>query len=250
MRNFFLLFIGIAVFFSCEKNDDAIVIDNDVIHPLGVGYTWEYIDSAFTEEGTLDYVDTSKLGITGKTTIQYEGEDVEVFYWSWYNDNDQEYRSNKWLMSNGSNGLYCYGGATSKDIYVIEKTMNLKYPANANDSWERIKYTYRTENDSTYFYRGDTVTSTCVATNEIFSTPLHQYTCYKYHYVIERSNYTDDVYLYQVPKIGYVGYIRKRDGVVMFKKVLSSYNLTYSSMSSSSKSSGEKREKDFYNMFE
>ena len=57
----------------------------DVICPLYVGASWTYVDSTFGTTGTFTSRDSSRLGIIGKGSYNYQGQNIELFYWNWIN---------------------------------------------------------------------------------------------------------------------------------------------------------------------
>jgi hypothetical protein len=81
-KNYLLFFVIILSFLGCE-DDNPVSPKNEspeVIMSLKVGNQWTFIDSTFAENDSLISVDSSKLGITGKATINLEGKNIEVFY--------------------------------------------------------------------------------------------------------------------------------------------------------------------------
>lgn len=246
MRKLAYLIVSIFIVLSCKKADDESEIAQDTIQPLGVGYYWEYIDSTFSETGLLVNVDTSRLGITGKSVINYKEEELELFYWNWYDNDLQEYRNFKFICNNGEEGFYFYGGMTDEKTYILGKTLNIKYPVKINDSWNRVEYVYTERSDSSYFFISDTITIVCDAVNELFMTATGGLNCYRYHNTQEMGEDVEDIYFYQALDIGYVGYVRKWNGVIRYKKTLLSYNLTNSPVKKTIKSASGKSENQPY----
>jgi hypothetical protein len=229
---------------SCGK-DPTSPGTSTVICPLSIGNHWTYVDSTFY--GGSVWVDSSRLGITGKTTVPFEGNSYEVYFWNWYEDDLQQYRDYKWLMRNEDDGLWSLGGTSSSDTLILE-TMIVKYPVSAADTWPQTAVSWSSW-DSSFFAR-DTLVITCVATDEQFATAAGTFRCCVYHY---SENYyagnsnpwvsrfkasvvagqpapqnplnLTNVYLYFAPGVGYVGLIVKESDEVVGKRSLLSFHL-------------------------
>lgn len=233
MRIFTIFLLIFFIFiFGCNKDDNSVnqVQNNSgVIMPLKVGNQWTYIDSSFAENGSLISTDSSRLGITGKTNIFYNGQSIEVFYWNWLNINNNQPEDFKWLARNETEGLYMYGGRYLDSNFVFQKTLDTKYPVNVGDTWERITYSFRriiTGDSSFYsFYISDTVLVTCISINQKFITAIGEFECYVYNYQRVISNENDYIYLYYAKDVGYVGYQRKTNGILRRNKTLKSIGL-------------------------
>jgi hypothetical protein len=228
MRKNHYLFLLFIIIVSCKK--EASDIKLTYIQPLGVGYYWEFIDSTFSETGSLLYVDTSRVGITGKSEVNYEGEMLELYHWNWYDWTKEKYISQKWLCNNDKSGFCFYGGITSNGSYIFEKSISILYPVKVNDSWDEKQYSYKIINDSSFFYISDTITKGCESVSEDFVTVFGKLNCYKIKYNRQIGNKTEEVSIYQSRDIGYVGLIAETKGIITFKKTLKSYSLVESSM--------------------
>jgi hypothetical protein len=228
-RLMFLFIITILVS-SCEKkgNDTitGVINTSSTIVPLVVGNQWEYIDSTFSTTGP-PHVDSSKLGITGKISISYQGQSVEVFYWNWYDNKTNHPQDYKWLGKSESDGYYVYGGASSKGVYVLTRALSQKYPLSVGDTWMRPNVTARA--DST-FYIADTSLYRCVSVNQELKTAAGTFSACVYTYQRTRTVGSVvtviDTYLYYVPSIGYVSLLEKQNGVITYRKLLRSYRVT------------------------
>lgn len=222
MKMFNLYFMIISIFIlGCNKNDNPVNPDENnigVIMPLTVGNQWTYIDSTFDENGFLTSVDSSKLGITGKTNIIYNGQSLEVFYWNWIDPDNNQPDDGKWLCRNETEGLYFYGGRFLDSNFVLGKTLSRKYPVNIGDTWEEINYTYSTVDSS--FRIADTSLITCISVNEKFNTIIGEFECYVYNYQRTFGNENDDIYLYFAKDVGFVGYQSIRKDILMRNKNL------------------------------
>jgi hypothetical protein len=151
---------------------------NNVIVPLTVGNHWEFIDSTFYND-TLLVVDTSKFGITGKQIIEYEGNNYEVYYWTWYNmyTNPPEPQTTKWLVRNEQDGFWQYGLLNDADTLLLQNLF-LKFPSSIGDSWPVFAYV----TTDTSINVGDTLLMECADNNGEYITPIGTFQCYVYHY--------------------------------------------------------------------
>jgi hypothetical protein len=210
-----------------------------VILPLTVGNQWIYIDSVFSAKGSFESVDTVKLGISGKTNIVYQGKNVEVFYWNWYDGNQPD--EVKWLCRNEEGGCYGYGLKLANSKLVLGKSQWLKYPASAGDSWKVITYSKTDTTD----YAPDTVIYSCRSINEKFKTVKGEMECYDYY---SRSTYDGQVneqYMYFAKNIGYVGLISKIDGIIRDKYVLLSSTVSGTIAKAAPRVSGKRNRQHF-----
>jgi hypothetical protein len=214
---FLLIIIG------CKKDDSPSGPGSTttVIVPLKNNNTWTFIDSTFNSLGTYVSKDTSLLGITGSQTITYLGQNLETFYWNWKDLHANKYNDIRWLVRVESDGLNFYGGKSSKGTYVLGKTVSIKYPVNAGDTWTH--YSYLGKSDST-FYIGDTLQCTCLATEEVFHTAVGDFKSVVVKQVSTKS--TGWVLLYYAPNVGYIGLKNYSSAnIVTFKKTLMAYSL-------------------------
>ena len=112
-----ILLIAIVLLNSCDKkggdNVTGVTITSASIVPLVVGNQWVYTDSTFSATAPV-HVDSSKLGITGKISISFQSQSVEVFYWNWYDIRTNQAQDYKWLGRNESDGYYMFGGASTQ----------------------------------------------------------------------------------------------------------------------------------------
>lgn len=222
--NILILFFFLIVW-GCTKDDNPIN-DNGLsvssIMPLKVGNSWTFLDSLFNENGTFNRVDTSQLKITGKTIISYQDKDIEVYYWDWIDLKNGQPSEIILLCGNDSNGFNIYGGKYLDSIIVLGKFLFLKYPAEVGEEWDYISIYYQSDR---LFTIGDTSKITCISVNEKLKTAKGTISCYTY---TNRRTYLtriEDIYLYYAENIGYVGYITKINGTVVYKKILLSNNL-------------------------
>jgi hypothetical protein len=227
----FTLFL-IGLLSSCgKKGDDQVVnppIEQTAIVPLVVGNEWRYVDSTFNTDGSVR-IDSSTLAITGKTSVQYQGQTIEVYYWNWIDNRTKLPQDWKWLCRNESDGFCLFGGASSKGTFVLTKSLDIKFPGSVGDSWQRISIV--TSGDST-FRLGDTTVVRCLAVSEDLSTPAGALKCYVTHYqrsrTIGSTTTVTDTYVYHVPNIGYVALLAKENGRTAFRKLLRTYHVSTS----------------------
>jgi len=217
-QNLLLLLIVISLL-SCKKETESET-KQSLIQPLGVGYYWEFVDSTFSDIGTLINVDTSRLSITGNAQIAYNHTTLDLYFWSW--SFNPKYI---WLCNYDTKGFYFYGGKTDNGTYIYGKSLSVKYPVNINESWNNIKYSYSQIGDSSFFFISDTVSYKCEAIHEEFLTGVGPFNCYKISYSHNQNDLQYKTYLYYSLDIGYVGMIDKQNGITRFKKTLISYSL-------------------------
>jgi hypothetical protein len=217
MRNFF--YLTLAVFFTCSCEKDNVSNNNKkIIQPLEVGYYWTFVDSTFSYDGILSQVDTSTVSVIGKETLNYKGKEIELFYWKW------DFFDRIWLSNNEDGGFYLYGLRINDNSYVVEKSLNMKYPITVGDTWDQ--YMFEFDQEGLYCYISDTVGNECLYTNKSFSTVVGELDCIVTKYTNLASDESWETYLYHCPDIGYVGLESKLNGVVVFSKRLIDYNLT------------------------
>ncbi|MCX6174441.1 MAG: hypothetical protein NTZ27_06820 [Ignavibacteriales bacterium] len=194
----------------------------DVICPLYVGISWTYIDSTFGTTGTFTSRDSSRLGIIGKGTYNYQGQNIELFYWNWINLQTNKPQKYSWLMRNDNDGLNCYGGYFRNQPSTLIKSLGNKFPANAGEIYNSPRWTFNVRDS--VFYIPDTTKYTCLATSEIFKTPAGNFSCYVYtyqrKYTSNNQSMTDDTYTYYAKNKGYVGLVGKTNGILRYKKAL------------------------------
>ncbi|TSA26845.1 MAG: hypothetical protein D4R68_06665 [Ignavibacteriales bacterium] len=194
----------------------------DVICPLYVGISWTYIDSSFNTSGVFTSRDSSRLGIMGKGSYSYQGQNIELFYWNWINLKTNKPSTYSWLKRNDNDGLNSYGGYFRNQPSNLVKSLGNKFPVNAGDTWNSPTWSF-TPSDSA-FHITDTLKYTCLSTNEIFKTPAGNFSCYVYTYqrktTVNNQTTISDTYLYFVKNKGYIGLVGKTNGVMRSKKVL------------------------------
>ena len=195
---------------------------SDVICPLYVGISWTYIDSTFNSSGIFTSRDSTRLGIIGKGTYSYQGQNIELFYWNWINLKTNKQSNISWLMRNDNDGLNLYGGYFRNQPSTLFRTLGQKFPANAGDTWNSPHWAF-TPSDSA-FHIPDTLKYTCIATDQIYRTPAGDFSCYVYtyqrKYTSNNQPMTDDYYYYYAKNKGYMGMTVKTNGFLRYKKVL------------------------------
>jgi len=242
--------ICILSMIGCEKKDNPTEPDDkaaDTIMPLKVGNFWNFVDSTFADDGTFLSEDYSKLSISGKELINYNGKQIEMFYWNWYDMDEYIPRDAKWLVTNESNGLNFYGGKYLNANFVFTKTLSIKFPVAAGEIWQKINYSYSSEEQS--FYISDTSDITCVSVNQNFQTGSGKFSCYVYHYKSNSFYGPSDTYVYYAVNIGYVGLITKYNNTIIYKKTMTGYSLQKSN-SKNFVSKNPKNNQDYFNEFQ
>lgn len=223
-----LLPMMLILILACDKKDSTTTgpgTESSVLVPLVAGNQWTYTDSTFSS-GSVS-VDSSMLVITGSSSIQYQGQAVEVFHWNWLNNRTLVPQDWKWLCRNESDGLYMYGGKSIKGTYQLGRSLSQKYPASVGDTWQNISFLYSTSDSM--FRVGDTLTIQCIATSEQVVTPAGVFTAqvatYHRSYTVGTTLMTSDIYLYYVPNVGYIGLTEKQGGQVTYRKLLRAYHV-------------------------
>jgi hypothetical protein len=199
------------------------------IVPMAVGNRWTYVDSTFaTGTGQLQSVDSSRVEITGREDIRYQGVVCEAYDWTWTNPANGSPDDFSFVVGTAPNGIYEYGGRSSSGLFMPGRLLELRYPVYLNDSWtahEILHYASRGFVDTTYTYQ-------CSAPDTLLRTPAGMLRCveYLYTYFFFYSNdplhsHRSELFIYYRPGVGYVGFVQKLDGVVTASKRLRSYRL-------------------------
>lgn len=218
----FVLIISALLLLSCENDNGPSssgqfkIADYDAgLVPLAVGNRWTYIDSSFSN-GQVSTFNTV-LGISGTSNIQYQSQPYTVYHWNWLNPVTLEPGKIAWLMANGPEGVYDFGGRTAQGDTVMAKNLYVKFPARLGETWKRVEIL----NAGSYIILGDTLVVTVVSTNEVLDTPAGKIRCYVYS--SQRGSL--NVLEYYSVNMGYVALIQMFNGTITFKKVLSSYQI-------------------------
>ena len=219
MKKLFLFFLCL-IFCNCSDDSNPVINEKEleVIQPLEVGNEWNYIDSSFNAIGEFIGISYSKLMITGSSTIKLNNKNKLVYYWNWFDNNNEQPESSKWLCGNRGDGFYFYGFITENDTVYFEPTLYAKYPIDNNDEWNYYSYMYFQDQDTSYLYK-DTLLQTCISTNKILNTPSGKLDCIVYRY---EGGFFSETEMYFSKGLGYVASIGKINGVIRFKKVLNS----------------------------
>lgn len=224
MRKLQLLLIVVILLFSGCKSDNPVDPNEEsinVIMPLQVGNQWTYIDSTFDENDALVYVDSLKLGIIGKTNIKHEGENIDLFHWSWISNEGGIPYGDQRLARNENDGLSFFGKRILDENYVHGKSLEIKYPAAVGDTWEVESFLYSSEDSS--FSTGNSMFVTCKSINEKFLTSLGEMECYVYLFQKSINNEEDSFSLYFNKNLGYVGGVSVVNDTGKFKRTLKSF---------------------------
>ncbi|MBC8345618.1 MAG: hypothetical protein ISR82_01200 [Candidatus Marinimicrobia bacterium] len=219
-----VFFIIIFTTSGCENNNEK---PNNTLVPLSVGNYWAYEQKVYSgEDHVIEGLTDSLYGeIVGDTTVILDGQSYHSAIWGWFNPPTYNPRPYKWLYTNGDSGLYILGAVSPKDT-LFKKHLYLKYPAQKEDKWEHANLVY--DHYTQTFLFADTLTYTCIATNQDFETPIGTFSCYVYHYqrkLAEDISGISDFYLYYAPGIGRVGAELKDRGILKYRQVLFNYHL-------------------------
>ena len=232
-----LAFIILFFTFACNKNPLSIgdkpepirVEEVDGLVPLSVGNYWS--DVQYTcRNSTCDSIaknltDSMTVRVFEKRDIEIDGYIYNAAFTESYSIKYNLVSDYKWLSFNGSDGLYLLGGISNPDS-LFKKILQLKYPVSVGESWQVPHLVYDLYENR--FLIDDTLTYTCLSTNETIETPAGIFECYVYNYRIRPA---DDVldewdyYLYYKPGIGKVAVIIKsvRADYIIYKILLYDY---------------------------
>ncbi|MBC8346450.1 MAG: hypothetical protein ISR82_00490 [Candidatus Marinimicrobia bacterium] len=232
-RPLLFLILLACLFISCDKPpkyeqcDGCCLLAEDGLVPLSVGNYWAYQQKAYLGEDIIIEGSTVTFygEIVGDTIITFDGHSHQTAIWNWFNPPSHDPTPYKWLYSNCKDGLFRVGGIAPVDT-LFRKNLYLKYPTQLGDKWEfpLLTYDFHTKE----FLFTDTLTYTCMATNEPFETPAGSFSCYVYHYRKKQAEDVltiSDIYLYYVPGLGRVGSELKDNGVLKYRQVLYDYHL-------------------------
>lgn len=203
-------------------------IQTSFIHPLTTGNTWTYIDSIFYQDHNLQGLDTSRVGIIGKDSIDFNGQFLEVYYRNSIDMSSNQPTGASWLLRNELYGLYSYG-YKENSTGIIHRSMAFKYPVSVGDNWK----TYAYSSTPSSWNVVDSVTTTCVAVNEVFKTPAGNFDCFVYKF----SYFGFDFYTYYSKGIGEVGSVLKyyNSNTILQKKCLIANSTTKFSLRNAKK---------------
>ncbi len=207
--------------FACNKNPLSIgdnpepirVEEVDGLVSLSVGNYWAGMQYT-CRNSTCDSI---AKNLTDSMTVRvFEKRDIEIDGYIYNASFKENYfiKNNyvmdcKWLSFNGSDGLYLLGGISSSDS-LFKKILQLKYPVSVGESWQVPHLVYDLYENR--FLIDDTLTYTCISTNETIETPAGIFECYVYCYRLRPAEDVLDEwehYLYYSPNIGNVATIIK-----------------------------------------
>jgi hypothetical protein len=203
---FIIMFLLCILFIlnSCSKDD------NNVVQPSFAA------DSVYK-------IDFNKLKITGKVTLNSGGKNIVLFLWTWFRYSDSLYENHSWLCSSNDDGFYLWGGISQKDTFLLEKTLQYKYPIKLNEQWENKICSY-VASDSSFEIKQSRITK-CIATDESVTVPAGTFKAIVYQDITNPLSNTKTLY-YLVPEIGLVMINVTDDGKPSQKRVLIDYYMS------------------------
>ncbi len=214
---------------GCPTSPDTHVAP-DIIYPLQTGNYWVYyLYQQNANAESLSPYDSVIVSIKDTMWIAYEGLPVSLAVESELDlKNNVEYGI-KWLYSNGSDGLYQFGGLYGQET-TIKKILLLKYPTQQGDSWNVPHLVF--DLASKRFLISDSITYDCLSTWEKLTTPAGEFWCTVYHHRIKPDPSVLEVwdyYDYYSTRLGRVGTIIRNTETagVKFKAVLVRYEVKY-----------------------
>lgn len=222
---YFIIFI-----IGCNKDNNPVgsdLIEISVIMPLKVGNKWIYSNSTFSKNDSLISVDTIQLCITGKSTILFNGDSLDVYYWNWIDKVTNVPNDYKWLVCNESDGLFFYGLKYLDSSFVLGRNLMYKYPVTTGESWDAEIYSPQLDGDGNFLGIATPfkILMICYSTDEGYKTVFGEMDCIVNHYQLFPRIGNFDYYFYFKENVGYVGYIEKFHGIVIKKRLLRSYEL-------------------------
>lgn len=230
-----ILFIILFLTIACEKNPTEIVPTKknptrveevDGLIPFNVGNSWSYIQYVCSDSACNNVfqglTDSAIFKISEKKDVEIEGKLYNAAIREIYFPSTGQTSDYKWLFFNQVDGLYLLGGISSSDT-LLKRILQLKYPVNAGESWQVPRLVY--DLIERRFLIEDTLTYTCISTNEQFETPAGAFDCYVYHHRIRPADDINDYwdyYEYYNLEIGHVGTIIKslKTNYIIFKILL------------------------------
>ena len=197
-KNIHCFFIALFILIGCEEKISVIEPgqSSDKIILSSVGNRWCYVDSCFTQEGVLEYVDKLTIEVTGTKNINYEGQCIEAYQWIC---NYGRGKKNKFFARDENDGMNIF-----RYEYKYRKQLIFKYPIQNGETWR-----------SDYYY------CNCIATNKEISTKFGNVDCIEYKYYHD-ENYVK--YIYLVKSMGIIGHKVFINGVMVEKTSLESYD--------------------------
>lgn len=99
---------------------------------LAVGNWWSYLFNGGTEH---------KLGISGSSWVNVDGQDVLAYHWNWFDDDvPSEYY---WLVMSDERGLWTLASHSPGVEEIIDPQLWFKYPVSVGDQWSYRDHTVR-----------------------------------------------------------------------------------------------------------
>ncbi|MBW6516166.1 MAG: hypothetical protein K0B81_06080 [Candidatus Cloacimonetes bacterium] len=227
MSKLLLIVLSLLLVFSCSNDsikDPGIQFYNTIM-PLALDNYWLFNDITYQPPYTWE--EESKIEITGFRKVTYNGNEVIVFFWNWYDIETDTPQNRKTLVRNEEEGLYYYGQQIGSTVSDIRRLLFIKYPVSLGDEWEYI----------------DGVSIKCISVSTTIETPLGEIDCYAYEIIPdtkedyralssmlginrESSIRNEEItYLYYKPEVGYVGMDIYEGEELVFKRRLAEFNV-------------------------
>lgn len=232
-KNIFPLIL-ISLYLGCNDNVvEPLSPEPDVIMSLAVGNYWIYERVKLNHDGSIRFV-IGKIGrrIKGKTTINYNGGNIQCYVEKNYIPEYGDSMQTDWLFSENNGNIYTTGGINDSS-YFYTNSPYLKYPSYPGDFWEfpNLAFNYQTG----LFEQDSMLVVSCIDTAAEFVTSIDTFKCYEYYHRFfeDGGDYknTWDIYRYYAPNIGEVGniiygYVAELDSSILFSKsILIDYKL-------------------------
>ena len=204
-----LLVSVLLILSSCKKENNPTQSEQtptETLFPLAVGNTWQYIDTTFNSDGSIMHISNPQIfKVSSKTTIKYQGKDLEVYVWGAGGSSDDYLRSE-------ADGIYEYN-PDPKPLRVLcfkhSFAVGEKFKGGSID---RVPW------DTTIYYD---FTQKCISNNETIKTPVGTFTCT----VLQGDSLSYPSKHYYAKNIGEVKYYNIQYGKLLGNRTLVEYTI-------------------------
>lgn len=190
-----LLVSVLLILSSCKKENNPTQSEQtptETLFPLAVGNTWQYIDTTFNSDGSIMHISNPQIfKVSSKTTIKYQGKDLEVYVWGAGGSSDDYLRSE-------ADGIYEYN-PDPKPLRVLYFKHSFVVGEKFRGGF--IGHDYFSAHGDSAYIAYDSI-ETCMSNNEIIKTPAGTFNCT----VLQHTTSEDLIKHYYAKNIGEVYY--------------------------------------------
>lgn len=200
MRSSIVIIASMLLFFYSCGNNPTMPVNNYEpasagILPLKVGNFWTYKTYVLNKDGSIkrEYPPQAATGVFDYSS-NWKNQNVSGFIWgSYFTDSTitrlppSDVLDISWLYINKNDGLHIIGSSIDS-IFAVVDFLQYKYPIKADESWLRPHFGFDIDMQS--YTVADTQSVTCIDTAAIFDTPVGQFKCHVYRYIVPQG---DDV---------------------------------------------------------